>query len=58
MAHNVIAEAKRCLNCKKPLCRTGCPISTPIPDFIQTFLKGDIDEAGRMLFDNNPLSAN
>lgn len=57
MAHNVIAEAKRCLNCKKPLCRTGCPISTPIPDFIQTFLKGDIDEAGRMLFDNNPLSA-
>lgn len=56
MAHNVIAEAKRCLNCKKPLCRTGCPINTPIPDFIQIFLKGDIDEAGRMLFDNNPLS--
>lgn len=56
MAHNVIAEAKRCLNCKKPLCRTGCPINTPIPDFIQTFLRGDIDEAGRMLFDNNPLS--
>ena len=56
MAHNVIAEAKRCLNCKKPLCRTGCPINTPIPDFIQTFLKGDIDGAGKMLFDNNPLS--
>jgi glutamate synthase (NADPH/NADH) small chain len=56
MAHNVIAEAKRCLNCKKPLCRTGCPISTPIPDFISTFLNGDIDAAGKMLFDNNPLS--
>ena len=56
MAHNVIAEAKRCLNCKKPLCRTGCPINTPIPDFIQTFLNGNIEEAGRMLFDNNPLS--
>lgn len=56
MAHNVIAEAKRCLNCKKPLCRTGCPINTPIPSFIQTFLNGDIEEAGRMLFDNNPLS--
>ncbi len=56
MAHNVIAEAKRCLNCKKPLCMTGCPISTPIPNFIQTFLQGNIDEAGRMLFDNNPLS--
>lgn len=56
MAHNVIAEAKRCLNCKKPLCRTGCPINTDIPGFISTFLKGDIDEAGRILFDNNPLS--
>lgn len=56
MAHNVIAEAKRCLNCKKPLCRTGCPINTDIPNFISTFLKGDIDAAGKMLFDNNPLS--
>lgn len=56
MAHNVIAEAKRCLNCKKPLCRTGCPISTDIPRFISEFLNGNIDEAGRMLFDNNPLS--
>lgn len=56
MAHNVIAEAKRCLNCKKPLCMTGCPISTPIPNFISTFLSGDINAAGKMLFDNNPLS--
>lgn len=56
MAHNVIAEAKRCLNCKKPLCRQGCPINTDIPGFISTFLKGDIDAAGKMLFDNNPLS--
>ena len=56
MAHNVIAEAKRCLNCKKPLCRTGCPINTDIPRFISEFLHGNIDEAGRMLFDNNPLS--
>ena len=56
MAHNVIAEAKKCLNCKKPLCRTGCPISTPIPQMIHSFLEGDIDAAGKMLFDNNPLS--
>ncbi|MDE5943817.1 MAG: NAD(P)-dependent oxidoreductase [Clostridia bacterium] len=57
MAHNVIAEAKRCLNCKKPLCRQGCPINTPIPDFISSFLNGDMKKAGKMLFDNNPLSA-
>ena len=56
MPHNVIAEAKKCLNCKKPLCRTGCPINTPIPQMIQAFLNGNIDEAGKMLFDNNPLS--
>lgn len=56
MAINVISEAKRCLNCKKPMCREGCPINTPIPDMIHTFLEGDINEAGRMLFDNNPLS--
>lgn len=56
MAHNVIAEAKRCLNCKKPLCRQGCPINTDIPNFISTFLNGDIEAAGKMLFDNNPLS--
>ncbi len=56
MAHNVIAEAKRCLNCKKPLCRTGCPINTPIPDMISAFLAGDIKKAGKMVFENNPLS--
>lgn len=56
MAHNVIAEAKRCLNCKKPLCRQGCPINTDIPNFISMFLKGEIEAAGKMLFENNPLS--
>ncbi len=56
MAHNVIAEAKRCLNCKNPTCRTGCPINTPIPQFISAFLDGDIKGAGKMLFENNPMS--
>ena len=56
MAHNVIAEGKRCLNCKKPLCRPGCPINTPIPQMISLFLAGDIKEAGRIVFENNPLS--
>ena len=56
MAINVISEAKRCLNCKKPMCREGCPINTPIPTMIHTFLEGDINAAGKMLFDNNPLS--
>lgn len=56
MAFNVITEARRCLQCKNPMCMKGCPISTPIPDIIRTFLDRDIDKAGNMLFENNPLS--
>ncbi len=56
MGFDVIQEAKRCLNCKKPMCRTGCPINTPIPDMIHMFLERNITGAGEMLFENNPLS--
>lgn len=56
MAEHVVNEAKRCLNCKKPLCRTGCPINTNIPEMIQEFLNGGISKAGEMVFENNPLS--
>ena len=57
MAVHVVNEARRCLQCKKPLCRLkGCPIQTNIPEMIRLFLAGKIDEAGQMLFDNNPLS--
>lgn len=56
LAYHVINEAKRCLNCKKPLCREGCPINTNIPEVIHTLLDGDINAAGKTLFENNPLS--
>lgn len=56
MALNVVSEARRCLNCKKPMCMEGCPISTYIPKMIEMFKNGQIEEAGEMLFDNNPLS--
>ena len=56
MAFNIINEARRCLNCKNPMCQKGCPINTPIPTVIKTFLDGNIDKAGYMLFENNPLS--
>ncbi len=54
---DVIEEAKRCLKCKKPLCKEGCPVHTPINEIMQMFLDGKMDEAGEMLFENNPLSA-
>lgn len=57
MSVHILAEARRCLNCSVPLCQSGCPIHTPIPKVIHTMLDGDPNEAGRILFENNPLTA-
>lgn len=56
MAIHVVNEARRCLRCKKPMCMEGCPVKTPIPEMIELFLNGKSYEAGKELFDNNPLS--
>ena len=56
MALNIITEAGRCLNCKNPRCKTGCPVSTRIPEIIQMFKENRIMEAGEILFENNPMS--
>lgn len=49
-------EANRCLLCKNPRCKSHCPISTPIPEVIALYKEGNIEEAGKILFNNNPLS--
>lgn len=54
---DIILEAQRCLKCKKPLCKEGCPVKTDIPLIMQLFLDGKMEDAGKTLFDNNPLSA-
>ena len=56
MAVHVIDEANRCLQCKKPMCQQGCPIHTPIPAMIKALKEGGLEEAGAMLFSNNPMS--
>ena len=38
-------EALRCLNCKKPGCRKGCPINNDIPAFIGLVAEGKFEEA-------------
>jgi len=38
-------EADRCLQCKKPKCREGCPIHNDIPRFISLLREGKIEEA-------------
>ena len=50
-------EADRCLLCKNARCKANCPISTEIPEVIRLFKEGKLDEAGEILFENNPLSA-
>ncbi|MBR3006780.1 MAG: hypothetical protein IKH68_09005, partial [Erysipelotrichaceae bacterium] len=40
MALHVMEEANRCLSCKKPRCREGCPIHTNIPEVIRLLKDG------------------
>ena len=53
-----LAEANRCLLCKKPKCALeGCPVHTPVPECMLLYRQGKLQEAGELLFRNNPLSA-
>lgn len=56
MAYHILDEAQRCLECKNPQCVKGCPISTPIPTVIKLMRENNLDEAGKILFENNPLT--
>jgi glutamate synthase (NADPH) small chain len=56
MVKHVIEEANRCLQCKVPLCKKGCPVSTPFNEVVSMLLQGNMKEAGETLFNNNPLS--
>ncbi len=56
MALHVMSEAAACLQCKNPMCRKGCPINTNIPEAIRLLRENRLDEAGWMLFENNPLT--
>ena len=52
-----VAEAKRCLGCKKPLCVTGCPVEVDIPAFIGAIAEGDVGKAIEVLKSTNTLPA-
>lgn len=56
MKIQMFEEAEKCLQCKKPLCQTGCPVHTDIPHVIALFKDRKMEEAGSMLFENNPMS--
>ena len=52
-----IEEAKRCLNCKNPLCVKGCPVEIDIPFFIQLIKNKKYKEALSKIKEKNNLPA-
>ena len=52
-----MAEARRCLNCKKPQCVSGCPVQINIPAFIQQVAEGHFAEAARIINEDSALPA-
>ncbi|MDQ0203266.1 NAD(P)-dependent oxidoreductase [Pectinatus haikarae] len=52
-----IIEAKRCLHCSKPRCRTGCPIENEIPDFIEAMAHGNLGSASTIIAKHSNLPA-
>ncbi|MBQ7738607.1 MAG: NADPH-dependent glutamate synthase [Desulfovibrionaceae bacterium] len=50
-------EASRCLQCKKPLCVTGCPVEVPIRDFIAQINQRDLEAAYQVIKTTNSLPA-
>jgi glutamate synthase (NADPH/NADH) small chain len=50
-------EAARCLQCKKPACRKGCPVQIYIPDFIAQIEEGNFQRSAEILKEKNSLPA-
>ena len=56
-AEQAITEAKRCLDCAKPTCMSGCPVSINIPSFIKNIERGEFLNAARVLKSASALPA-
>lgn len=54
-AATAVEEARRCLQCKKPLCVQGCPVNINIPAFIYAIAEGDFQGGVRILKESNSL---
>ncbi len=52
-----VEEAKRCLNCKNPLCVQGCPVAIDIPAFIGKVKERKFDEAYQIISESSALPA-
>lgn len=57
MDQQIINKANYCLNCiNKPCSTKGCPMHTQIPEFISKIKSNEMDEAYRILKENNLFS--
>ena len=52
-----MTEAKRCLDCAKPTCVEGCPVSINIPSFIKNIERGQFLAAAKVLKSTSALPA-
>ena len=52
-----VAEAERCLHCKIPKCREGCPVAVHIPEFIEKIKERDFKSAIDIIHETNSLPA-
>ncbi len=52
-----VREAQRCLHCKVPSCRKGCPIANDIPDWIAELAKGNFGNAMSIIHSRSNLPA-
>ena len=56
-AEMAVEEAQRCLQCKKPLCVSGCPVNIHIPEFIAQVARGEFKAAYEIIRQTNGLPA-
>jgi len=52
-----MAEAKRCLQCKRAGCISGCPVEIDIPGFLALVAEGDFRGAINLIKETNALPA-
>lgn len=52
-----VSEASRCLQCKNPLCMTGCPVAVKIPSFIKHMKERNFQAAIDTIKETNNLPA-
>ena len=52
-----MAEARRCLQCKRPSCMEGCPVEINVPAFLELVAEGDFRGAINLIKETNALPA-